>query len=74
MSKVNASTKATEKVIGLCGKKLVQANPTRWNSIFLVIERLLFVKEGLGLVLEDLGWDNLPTSVWRTLASIKALL
>ena len=71
---VNVSTKATEKLIGLCGKKLVRANPTRWSSTFLVIEQLLFVKEGLGLVLEELGWDNLLTSVWRTLTSIKALL
>lgn len=29
VSKVNTSTKATEKLIGLCGKKLVRAVPTR---------------------------------------------
>ena len=74
VSKVNTSTKATEKLIGLCQKKLVRAVPTRWSSTFLVIERLLVVKESLSVVLEELGWDNLPTSVWRTLASIKALL
>ena len=39
-----------------------------------MVERLLLVKDGLGVVLEELGWDNLPTSVWRTLVSIKALL
>ena len=32
------------------------------------------MKESLSVVLEELGWDNLPTSVWRTLSSIKALL
>ena len=74
VSKVNSSTKATEKFIGLCGKKLVRFCPTRWSSTFLMVERLLLVKDGLGVVLEELGWDNLPTSVWRTLVSIKALL
>ena len=74
VSKVNSSTKATDKLIGLCQKKLVRAVPTRWSSTFLVIERLLAVKESLNVVLEDLGWDNLPTSVWKTLVSIKALL
>ena len=74
VSKVNSFTKATEKLIGLCQKKLVRAVPTRWSSTFLVIERLLVVKESLSVVLEELGWDNLPTSVWRTLASIKVLL
>ena len=74
VSKVNSSTKATEKLIGVCGKKLIRSCPTRWSSTFLMIERLLLVKDGLGVVLEEMGWDNLPTSVWRTLVSIKALL
>ena len=63
VSKVNSSTKATEKLIGLCGKKLVRACPTRWSSTFLMIERLLLVKDGLYKVLEEMQWDNLPTSV-----------
>ena len=39
-----------------------------------MIERLFLVKDGLGVVLEDTGWDNLPTNVWTTLVSIKTLL
>ena len=74
VSKVNTSTKVTEKLIGLCGKKLVLAVPTRWSSTFPVIEHLLLVKVSLGLVLKELGWDNLPMSAWGTLVSIKALL
>ena len=41
--KVNSSTKATERLINACGKKLLKNCPTRWNSSFLMIERLLNV-------------------------------
>ena len=33
--KVNASTKATEKLVALCGKKLVKDCPTRWSLTYL---------------------------------------
>ena len=46
----------------------------RWSSTFLMIERLLDVKDALSTVLEELCWDNLHTSEWKLLASIHDLL
>ena len=45
--KFNKSVKATEKLIALCRKKLVSDCPTRWNSTFLMISRLLEVRPHL---------------------------
>lgn len=72
--KVNSSTKATEKLISLCGKKLVCDCRTRWSSTFLLIERLLEVKNSLISVLKDLEWDSLATSEWKVLEGVKKLL
>lgn len=56
------SVKATEKLIALCGKKLVSSCPTRWNCTFLMISRLLELRTYLTTVLLKLEWDNLPHS------------
>ena len=72
--RVNMSTKATERLITLCRKKLVKDCPTRWSSTFLVIERLLQVRSSLSIVLNELEWDNLATSDWKHLENIYTLL
>ena len=72
--KVNKSVKATEKLIALSGRKLVSDCPTRWNSSYLLIQRLLSVKYDLSSVLVDLGWDSLQNSEWKTLEQIHFLL
>lgn len=72
--RVNMSTKATEKLISLCRKKLLKDCPTRWSSTFLVIERLLQVRSSLSTVLNELEWDDLPTSDWKQLENIYTLL
>jgi len=41
VSKFNKSTKATEKLIAISGKKLIGDCPTRWSTTFLLINRLL---------------------------------
>ena len=71
--KVNASTKATERLVALCGKKLLKDCPTRW-SLTLMVKRLLDVKDKLKIVLEEQGWDDLAASEWRTLIHITNLL
>ena len=60
--KVNTSTKATERLIALSGKKLIKDCPTRWSSMFLLINCLLEVREKLKVVLDELGWDDLAAS------------
>ena len=49
-SKVNMSTKATEKLISLAGKKLRSDCPTRWSSTFLLVQRLLEVHTELSSI------------------------
>ena len=73
VKKVNKSFKTTERLVYLCRKKLISDCPTRWSSTFLMIERLLDVKDALSTVLEELCWD-LHTSEWKLLASIHDLL
>ena len=73
VKKVNKSSKATERLVYLCRKKLISDCPTQWSSTFLMIERLLDVKDALSTVLEELCWDNLHTSEWKLLASIHDL-
>ena len=72
--KVNSSTKATEKLIASCGKKLIRDCPTRWSSTYLMFDRLLSVKSALTTVLLELEWDNLATSEWKTLEALRDLL
>jgi len=72
--KFNSSTKATERLIAICGKKFVKDCPTRWNSKFLTLERLINVKDQLKIVLDEQGWDDLAASEWRTLSNITCLL
>ena len=74
VSKSNMSTKATEKFIAICGKKLVRHCPTRGSSTYLMIDRLLSVTTGLCQVLQELECDNLATSEWKTLESLRDML
>ena len=68
------STRATERLVSLCGRKLIKDFPTRWSPTFLVIERLLQVKSALATILQQLEWDNLPTSDWKLLENVHKLL
>ena len=72
--KINSSTKATEKLVTLSGKKLIKDCPTRWSSTFLMISRLTEVKDHLKMVLEEQGWDDLAGNEWRKLKSTVELL
>ena len=44
VKKVNKSTKATERLIALSGKKLVGDCPTRWSSTYLLVLQMLQVR------------------------------
>ena len=71
---MNKSTKATEKLITLCGKKLVVDCPTRWSSTYPLFTRMLEVRVALTQVLEELELGNLATSEWKLLESMRDLL
>ena len=72
--KFNTSTKATEKLISIAHKKLVRDCPTRWSSTYLMVDRLLSVKSALSRVIQELGWDDLANSEWKTLQALRDLL
>lgn len=44
------------------------------SSTYIIIERLLQVKSALATVLQQLEWDNLPTSDWKQLENVYKLL
>lgn len=74
VKRVNKSCKATEMLIKLANKKLVSNCPTRWDSTFLMISRLISVKDHINAVLEELGWGVLTASQWKQLHAIEDLL
>ena len=76
ISKINKSTKATEKLIKKSVKKFINSCPTRWSSTFLMISRLLEVKSFLVSVCEELGWNTqiLSNFQWRPLEMTESLL
>ncbi len=74
VKKFNSSCKATEKLVQLAGKKLVSSCPTRWDSMFLLISRLISVSNHVTTVLDELGWEGLAPSQWKQLRAVLALL
>lgn len=74
VKKVNKSSVATEKLLSLCHRKLIGDCPTRWSSSYLMLQRLLSVRTPLSTVLDQLEWDNLPASDWKTIEKITVLL
>ena len=72
--KFNLSTKATERLIALSGRKLIKDCPVRWSSTFLMMNRMIEAKDHPKVVLNEQGWDDLAASEWRALHSIVNLL
>jgi hypothetical protein len=59
VGRINKSTVATTRLKLLCNKKLVDDVATRWSSVYLLIRRLLQLREHVKVVCEELGWDCL---------------
>uniref|UniRef100_A0A1X7VL94 Uncharacterized protein n=1 Tax=Amphimedon queenslandica TaxID=400682 RepID=A0A1X7VL94_AMPQE len=74
VSKVNKSYKATETLISRAGKKLIAYCHTGWSSTYLMLSRLLLVCDELTSVLDELQWDNLPTSYWKQIENTVEVL
>lgn len=65
------STTVTERLVSHCNKNLIKDVLTRWS---FVAKRLLQVKSPLAKVLQELEWNNLPTSDWVHLENVHRLL
>ena len=74
VSSVSKSGKATEALVKAAGKKLVLHSVTRWTTAYLVVSRLLEVKEHLKRVLLEYNMTMLQPNEWDALSSVEKLL
>ena len=65
VNSVNRSSKVTEALVDAAGKKLVSRCTTRWTTAYLVVRRLLQVKEELKKVLLDHNMTMLQPKEWE---------
>lgn len=68
------SSVATERLLKECQLTLVKDCPTRWSSTYLMISRLLQVKDSVVKVADGMTWDYLLPSEWQKLTAVKQLL
>lgn len=71
---VKISSVAQEKLIAACGQTVIKDCTTRWNSILLVVDRLLAIRPQLEEVLREMKIDSLTNSEWARLSDIQKLL
>ncbi len=71
---VKKSSKATEMLLRLAGKGLLSDCPTRWNSTYDMIVRIIELKEPLARVLESQNWDGIANTEWQKLQMFVDLL
>ena len=74
VGKVRKSSIAMQKIVSRCGKTVISDNSTRWNSTYLMVNRLLEIKVQLNEVLDEMKIDSLLTSEWGVLQEIVSLL
>jgi hypothetical protein len=74
VKKFNCSTKATPRLIELSKKKLVGDVSTRWSSTYLLLKRLLELRDSVTIVCEELDMDGLLNTEWAALKKIVNLL
>jgi hypothetical protein len=68
------SSVATERLLKECKLTLVKDCPTRWSSTYIMINRLLQVKDSVVKVADGMTWDYLLPSEWQKLTAVKELL
>lgn len=66
--------KIQEEVLHVTPKKLIQDVPTRWNSTFYMLERLLEQKKAVSLYSTEHGINNLRSEQWNTIETTLRLL
>ena len=71
---VKISSVAQEKLIAACGQTVIKDCTTRWNSILMVIDRLLAIRPQVEEVLREMKIDSLTNSEWARLSDVQKLL
>lgn len=74
VSQIRRSSVAVEKLNRRCGKSLVADCTTRWNSTYMMAQRLLVIKSEVNDVLAEMGIDTLLVSEWAKLGEMASLL
>jgi hypothetical protein len=64
----------TEKLISQCNKGMITDCPTRWNSTYMMIQRLLELKQTVNCLMEEASMDTLVTTEWKKLDEMQNLL
>lgn len=63
-----------QKDLGLPCHKMVQDVPTRWNSSYLMLERLYEQRRAISAIAPDIGLTILSNNEWNILGSMVSLL
>ena len=74
VQQMRKSSVATTSLIQKCGKTVVVDCSTRWNSVYIMLARLLEIKPALLEVMEQMKLDGLLSSEWARLAELCKLL
>jgi len=74
VKRVRVSSVATEKLIERCNKTVLADCTTRWNSVYMMISRLVEVKMPLNEVLQQIKCDSLTFTEWGRLTELCKLL
>ncbi|XP_013866576.1 zinc finger BED domain-containing protein 4 [Austrofundulus limnaeus] len=68
------SSVATQRLLQVCQLTVVSDCPTRWSSTYLMISRLLQIKDSVVQVADEMSWDYLLPSEWQKLTAVRDLL
>lgn len=74
VTKIRKSSVAIEELLKRAGKTVIDDCPTRWSSTYLMLERLLELKNHLKEVLDVMKWDNLVASEWMKVEQLMKIL
>lgn len=74
IGKIKKSSVAVGKLKKKTGKVLITDNSTRWNSTYLMVSRLIDLKDDVNYLLADMKKDSLLVSEWARLGELCQLL
>ena len=74
VKKIRKSSMATQDLIRKAGKSLIADVATRWNSSYLMTERLADVREHVEAVLTKYKFDGMLNSEWEKIIELMQLI
>lgn len=71
---IRASSVATQLLTQKCGKTVIADCPTRWSSCYMMLSRLIELRDPVRQVCEEMGFDCLLKSEWTKVENIVKVL